>query len=186
MVTDIHFMLAACFVLVALLAFTRFMRTQSNAAAAARATPDTYLSCCEVERAAAYDMGYRDICMHPREIGDMKPRGLLVIDFDHVLFNDRDDAVMKANEAANRGVLVGIHTYYPTDPRLDAFRAFPNVVIAKTHRRVLARLRRVVARRKFQPRGDRRRPQTNESEVRNGQSSVAKSDGTLGAAADRQ
>ena len=53
------------------------------------------------------------------------PDELLVIDFDHVLFHDKDMAVVKANEAANRGVPVGVHTYYPDDPRLTRFLGAP-------------------------------------------------------------
>ena len=185
MVTGIYFLFAAGLVLVAYLTIHRFMTTQATAAVAVR-SPGIYVSGDELERAFAYDVGYRDICAHPREIGVPKTTETFVIDFDHVLFDDKDAAVMKANGAANRGVLVGIHTYYPTDPRLGWCRSFPNVVIAKTHRRVLAHLRRLVARRKLQPQGDRRRPQTQESVVSNGQSSVAKAGGTPGATARGQ
>jgi dihydrofolate reductase len=66
-----------------------------------------------------------------------------VIDFNDVLFNDKYLAIAKAKEAAERGVLVGIHTYDPTDPRLKPLLDRTNVIVAKTHRRVLARVRRL-------------------------------------------
>jgi hypothetical protein len=100
----------------------------------------TYVSGDACERAVAFRLGYRTVCHHPKEIGTLQPDEVLVIDFDRVLFDDKDLALVKANEAANRGVTVGIHTYYPDDPRLEPLLALPNVVVAKTHRLVLAGL----------------------------------------------
>jgi hypothetical protein len=102
----------------------------------------TYVSGDACERAEAFRLGYRSVCHHPKEIGVVGPDEPLVIDFDHVLFDDKDLAVRKANEAANRGVTVGIHTYYPNDPRLLRHLALPNVVVAKTHRHLLTLMRR--------------------------------------------
>jgi hypothetical protein len=101
----------------------------------------TYVSSDACERSQAFRLGYRQVCHHPKEVGVLEPPETLVIDFDHVLFDEKDLAVRKANEAANLGVLVGIHTYYPEDPRLQRFLALPNVHIAKTHRLVLKRMR---------------------------------------------
>jgi hypothetical protein len=72
----------------------------------------TYVSGDACERALAFRLGYRSVCHHPREIGVLGPDEVLVIDLDHVLFDDRDLAIVRANEAANRGVPVGIHTYW--------------------------------------------------------------------------
>jgi hypothetical protein len=100
----------------------------------------TYVSgdCCE--RAEAFQLGYRAVCQHPKEVGDVEPGGLLVIDFDHVLFGDRELAVRKASEAASRGAWVGVHTFTPDDTRLDEIRVLPDVIVAKTHRDLLDRL----------------------------------------------
>ena len=113
----------------------------------------TYVSGDACERADAFRFGYRTVCHHPKEVGVLGPEQVLVIDFDHVLFDDRDLAVRKANEAAHRGVFVGVHTYYPTDPRLQRFLALPNVHVAKTHRRLL-----VVMRRRMRAKVTSRRP----------------------------
>jgi len=125
----------------------------------------TYVSGDACERALAYRLGYRSVCHHPKEIGVLEPDEPLVIDLDHVLFDDRDLAVHKANEAANRGVPVGIHTYYPNDPRLTGFLALASVVVAKTHRRVLARMRRQARKQAREADGADSRPQSNLQEV---------------------
>ncbi|HYT87627.1 MAG TPA: hypothetical protein VEL76_02805 [Gemmataceae bacterium] len=101
----------------------------------------TYVSSDELERAEAAQFGYRYVCHHPNEIGVVDDGETLVIDFDHVLFDDQDLAVLKANQAANCGTVVGIHTYYPNDPRLQQLLALPNVLVAKTHRRLLKAMR---------------------------------------------
>jgi hypothetical protein len=101
----------------------------------------TYVSGDACERADAYRFGYRTVCWHPKEVVVATADRLLTIDFNHVLFDDRDLAVLTANRAANRGVLVGIHTHYPNDPRLRRFLALPNVIVARTHRRLLVLVR---------------------------------------------
>src|SRR5262249_34529359 len=94
-----------------------------------------------------------------------EPDEALVIDFDHVLFDDRDLAVRKVNEAAKRGVLVGIHTYYPDDPRLTDCLALPDVTIAKTHRRLLVLMRRRARAQGREPAGRGGRPASAYEEV---------------------
>ena len=115
---------------------------ETRIAVAAGLIQGAYVSGDELERAEAYELGYRDVCSHSRQIGVLEPSEILVIDLGHVLLEERDIAIVKANETANRGVLVGIHTYYPDDPRLDRFLALPNVLVAQTHARVIAALRR--------------------------------------------
>jgi hypothetical protein len=66
-----------------------------------------YLSSDEVGRADAYELGYGDGCHHPNELGDFEWEKTLVIALDHIFFDDRDEAILKANAAANRGVTVG-------------------------------------------------------------------------------
>src|SRR5262249_11134643 len=66
-----------------------------------------YLSRDEVDRADAYELGYGDVCHHPNELGDFDREKTLVIALDHIVFDDRDEAMLKANAAANRGVTVG-------------------------------------------------------------------------------
>jgi hypothetical protein len=104
--------------------------------------PATYVSGDALERADAYRIGYRTVCRHPREIGILEASEVLVIDFDHVLFDDQESAVRKANEAARRGVLVGIHTYYPEALKLYRLVELPHVMVAKAHRQLLVRLGR--------------------------------------------
>lgn len=107
-----------------------------------------YVSCDEVARDEARERGYHNICLHPNEIGVPETGETVVINLDSVLFDDKDAAVAKANELASCGVNVGIHTYYPNDPRLRIHLALPNVVVAKTHRRVLAKMRRLARKRR--------------------------------------
>jgi hypothetical protein len=128
----------------------------------------TYVSSDAVERAEAFRLGYAKVCQHPKEIGVLEPDELLTIDFDHVLFDDKDLAVRKANEAANRGVPVGIHTYYPTDPRLERFLALPNVRVAKTHRHLLALMDRPARNQDPEPVGRGSRPASLYEEVADG------------------
>lgn len=132
-----------------------------------------YVSSDACERARAFRLGYRNVCHHPNDVGVIEPNETLVIDFDHVLFDDRDLAVLKANEAANRRVPVGIHTYYPSDPRLTRLLALPNVIVAKTHRRVLALLRRQARNQGRQPVGFGSRPEVKSEEVSNGREDAA-------------
>jgi hypothetical protein len=103
---------------------------------------DVYLSGDELERAQALKLGYHTVCQHPNELGELNPGETLVIDFDHCLFDDHDQTVAKAHEAANHGSLVGIHTHNPEDSRLRALVALKNVVVAKNSRHILAALRR--------------------------------------------
>ena len=101
-----------------------------------------YVSGDALERAEAYRLGYRTVCMHPRAIGVPEVNETLVIDFDHVLFEDQETAVMKANEHARRGGLVGMHSYYPQALELYRLVELPNVLVAKNHRRLLVKLGR--------------------------------------------
>jgi len=125
----------------------------------------TYASSDACERADAFRFGYLSVCHHPKEIGVLGLEELLVIDFDHVLFGDKDLAVLKANEAASRGVPVGIHTYSPEDPRLTRLLALPNVFVAKTHRRVLVLMRRWAQIRDREQIGSSSRPETMSEEM---------------------
>jgi hypothetical protein len=65
------------------------------------------LSNDEVGRADAYELRYGDIGRHPNEFGDFDREKTLVIAIDHIFFDDRDEAILKANAAAKRGVTVG-------------------------------------------------------------------------------
>ena len=105
-------------------------------------TTATYVSNDETERADALKLGYRAIFQHPREIGVLEPSEMLVIDFDQVLFDDHELAIAKINEAARRGVLVGIHTYYREALKLYRLAKLPNVLVADTHRWLLLKLGR--------------------------------------------
>jgi hypothetical protein len=64
----------------------------------------------ELERTEASDLGYRDVGRHPNEIDRPATTETLIIDFDHVLFEDRGEAGAKAidvsslaGEPINRG-----------------------------------------------------------------------------------
>jgi hypothetical protein len=105
-------------------------------------TTATYMSSDETERADALELGYRTICQHPREIGVLEPSEMLVIDFNHILFDDHELAIAKINEAAQRGVLVGIHTYYREALKLYRLAKLPNVLVADSHRWLLLKLGR--------------------------------------------
>jgi hypothetical protein len=102
----------------------------------------TYLSNNELERAEAFGLGYHEVYQHPREVLELVAGQRLVIDLNHVLFDDKDEAVKLARRAAGRGVWVGIHTYNPDDPVLVAVRGKRRIVIRTTHRRVHAALRK--------------------------------------------
>jgi len=104
--------------------------------------PATYLSNDALERADAYRYGYRTVCQHPKEIGLLEPNETLVIDFNTVLFDDQEMVIVKANEAARRGVLVGIHTYHPQALEVYRLAKLPNVLVAKNHRQLLVKLGR--------------------------------------------
>jgi hypothetical protein len=101
----------------------------------------TFVSGDEVERAAARALGYANVVGHPVELGALVPSRLLVLDLDRIAFGDRDAAIERAKAAAKAGVSVGVRTYQSDEPRLDALHAFPNVVIGKAHRRLLAAFR---------------------------------------------
>ena len=105
-----------------------------------------YLSMCEVERADANKMGYERVCQHPVEVGILGPDDLLVIDFNFISFGDTAAAVRLARAAVRNGVPVGIHTYHAS-PALRELLAEPLVVVAETHRKVRAKLRRLIANR---------------------------------------
>jgi hypothetical protein len=104
--------------------------------------PAIYVSGDALERADAYRFGYRTVCWHPREIGVPEVSDTLVIDCGHVLFDDYEHAVACAKAAAARGVLVGIHTYYPQALELYGLVGLPNVLVAKNHRLLLRKLAR--------------------------------------------
>jgi hypothetical protein len=105
-------------------------------------TTATYLSNDPVEIADAFELGYRTVCQHPREIGVLEPSEVLVIDFNNILFDDHELAIAKINEAAQRGLLVGIHTYYREALKLYRLAKLPNVLVANTHRWLLLKLGR--------------------------------------------
>jgi hypothetical protein len=104
--------------------------------------PATYVSCDQVERADAFKVGHRTVCQHPCEVGVLEPSEMLVMDFNHVLGDDHELAIVVANEAAERGVLVGIHTYYRESLKLYRLAKLPNVLVADTHRWLLLKLGR--------------------------------------------
>ena len=103
-----------------------------------------YLSMCEVERADANKMGYERVCQHPVEVGILGPDDLLVIDFNFISFGDTAAAVRLVRAAVRNGVPVGIHTF-AIPPALRELLNEPLVVLAKTHRRVRAKIRRLIA-----------------------------------------
>jgi hypothetical protein len=115
----------------------------------------TYLSSDEQNRSEAFAFGYRTIGQHPREVRKLIAGQWLVIDLDYILFDDKKEAIQLAQEAAERGLCVGIHTLNPDDERLEPLLANPNVVVRKTHRAVRAALRRQCRKQKV---GDVRRP----------------------------
>ena len=102
----------------------------------------TYMSSDEVERADAFRVDYVTVCQHPNEIGELEASDLLVLDMNNVLFEDDRLAVQKANEAALRGVLVGVHTYNPDRLKSLGLIKRSNVVVAKNHVRLLFHLGR--------------------------------------------
>jgi hypothetical protein len=102
---------------------------------------DIYLSSDELERSDALEYGYSTMLQHPREVRTFFAGHRLVIDLDHVLFDEKDEAVELACAAAEQGLWVGIHTHYRDDPRLASLRDNPNVVIKKTHVNVRSALR---------------------------------------------
>ena len=102
-----------------------------------------YCSGDAMNRADAYRRGYKSVCHHPLEIGKLQPGDVLVVDYDHVLFDDKFAARQKMLTAIRQGHAVGIHTFHPDDPKLAGLAENPGVTIAKTHRRLLAALRRL-------------------------------------------
>jgi hypothetical protein len=108
--------------------------------------PATYVSGDALERADAYRLGYRTVCQHPREVGSLDVSETLVMDFGHVLFDDHESAVICVKAAARRGVLVGIHTYYPQALEIYGLVGLPNVLVAKSHRLLLKKLGRYARR----------------------------------------
>ena len=104
--------------------------------------PATYLSADALERANAYRLGYRTVCWCPREIGVPEATEMLVIDFNNVMFEEQEAVIIKANAHARRGILVGIHTYYPQALEVYRLATLPNVFVAKTHRELLVELGR--------------------------------------------
>jgi hypothetical protein len=104
--------------------------------------PVVYVSKDDVERADAHRFGYRAVCTHPGEIGNLDLSDILIIDFNFILFDDHECAIAKANEHALRGALVGIHTYRRAALKRHRLVALPNVLVAKTHHRLFAKLRR--------------------------------------------
>src|SRR4051794_4764192 len=102
--------------------------------------PATYVSGDSRERADAYCLGYRTVCHHPREVGVPDVSETLVMDFGHVLFDDHEATVACVKAAAARGVLIGLHTYYPEALKLFGLVGLPNVLVAKTHRLLLVKL----------------------------------------------
>ena len=105
-----------------------------------------YLSACEVERADAVTLGYEQVGQHPSEIHKLGSDDVLIVDFNVVQFGDLELAVKMMTDAVRNGVPVGIHTYHAS-PALRELLAEPLVVVAETHRKVRAKLRRLIANR---------------------------------------
>jgi len=103
-----------------------------------------YLSACEVERADAVTLGYEQVGQHPSEIHKLGSDDILIVDFNVVQFGDLELAVKMMTDAVRNGVLVGIHTYHAS-PALRELLNEPLVAVAKTHRRVRAKIRRLIA-----------------------------------------
>ena len=101
-----------------------------------------FMSSDEVERTDAFELGYGVVCQHPREIGVLDAVKMLVMDFNQILFDDHELAIDIANKAARCGIIVGIHTYYPEALKLQRLAKLPNVLVAKTHRRLLHKVGR--------------------------------------------
>jgi hypothetical protein len=104
--------------------------------------PAIYVSGDELECADADRLGYSTICQHPREAGVPDVSDVLVLDFGRVLFDDHESAIACVKAGAARGVLVGIHTYYPEVLKLYGLVGLPNVLVAKNHRLLLMKLGR--------------------------------------------
>lgn len=102
---------------------------------------NTYVSSDELGRSEAFAYGYRTICQHPREVRDLVAGQRLVIAIDYILFDDKDEAIALALAAAEQGLWVGIHTLHPEAACLAPVFGKPNVVVAKTHRKVRSSLR---------------------------------------------
>ena len=101
-----------------------------------------YLSTDQIARSGARRWATADIYQHPREVVGLKQGDWLVIDFDHVLFDAKDEAVALMIQAARQGVRVGVHTYSDGDPRLHPVLALPGVVVGKRQKDVLIALYR--------------------------------------------
>jgi hypothetical protein len=101
-----------------------------------------YVSCDELACSLAKRWGTIDIYEHPRQVPELNAGDWLVIDFDHILFDDRDAAVALLRDAVRRGVLVGVHSYSTDAPGMTAAVSLPEVVVAKRRRDVLTMLHR--------------------------------------------
>ena len=108
--------------------------------------PAAYVSANALGRADAYRLGYPIVCVHPREVALLQIASALVIDFNYVLFDDQETAVLIANKHARRGVLVGLHTYYPQALEVYPLASLPNLLVAKTHRELLVQMGRYARR----------------------------------------
>jgi hypothetical protein len=106
-----------------------------------------YVSACEVEQAEARGMNYEQVVQSPRDVGKLGPDDTLIIDGNNTLFGETELAVKLAIESARSGVPVGVHAYTIT-PALRELLDEPLVVVAKTHRKVRAKLRRLIAARR--------------------------------------
>lgn len=108
--------------------------------------PGAYVSADELEQAEAARRGYRQVVAHPSDLDPPAADGVLVIDFDHLLFDDIRPAVQALKAAAAAGAVVGVHTYNPHRRELAALKAeLPALVVRPTHRRTGAKLRRALA-----------------------------------------
>ena len=80
----------------------------------------TFVSGDEVNRAEAFELGYGTVASTLARFANLRPGDLLVIDYDAIMFNDKDAAVALALEAVQRGVNVRLNTYHPDDPALES------------------------------------------------------------------
>lgn len=94
-----------------------------------------YVSDDQLEIDGSKPMGFDFISDHPLRLNAKLP-DILVIDFDHVAFDDRKAALELAERAAIHGSVVGFHTFHGMHPMLNNIIARPNVYVAASLSRV--------------------------------------------------